>query len=208
MEYNMADITKLDRVSRLKLINSITGVKPANLIGTADAQGRSNLAIFSSVIHLGSNPAYIGFVSRPRTDEVGHTYDNILATGSYTINHVHPDFMKSAHYTSGKFDKTVSEFQRCGLTESFIPSVTAPFVAESKFKMAMRFREAIEIPLNGTVMVIGEVEHLIVPEDGIVDGDVNLEASNSVGISGLNSYYKLEKIGHFPYVRVNNTPEF
>jgi len=208
MEYNKADITKLDRVSRLKLINSITGVKPANLIGTADAQGRSNLAIFSSVIHLGSNPAYIGFVSRPRTEEVGHTYDNILATGSYTINHVHPKFIKNAHYTSGKFDKTVSEFKQCGLTEAYISGCTAPFVAESNFKIAMRFIEAIDIPLNGTVMIIGEVEHVILPEDGMVDGDVNLETSDSVGISGLNSYYRLEKIGHFPYVRVNETPEF
>ena len=208
MQYGSSDIKSMDRIDRLKLINSIAGIKPANLIGTVDAHGHTNLAIFSSVVHLGSNPPYIAFVSRPRTEVTGHTYENIMATGSYTINHVHPDFIKNAHYTSGKFDKAVSEFERCGLTESYIPNVSAPFVAESNFKMAMRFRKVIDIPLNGTVMIIGEVEHLIVPEDGIVEGDINLEASQSVGISGLNSYYKLEKIGHFPFVRLNETPEF
>ena len=36
MIYTHEQIQELDRLSRLKIINSITGIKPANLIGTID----------------------------------------------------------------------------------------------------------------------------------------------------------------------------
>jgi flavin reductase (DIM6/NTAB) family NADH-FMN oxidoreductase RutF len=61
MYLNKEDILKAERIFRLNLINSITGVKPANLIGTQSKEGNSNLAIFSSVVHMGSNPALVGF---------------------------------------------------------------------------------------------------------------------------------------------------
>ncbi len=208
MNYTKADIEQLDRITRLKIINSVTGIKPANLIGTIDNKGQTNLAIFSSVVHLGSHPALLGFVSRPRTAEVGHTYRNIQENGVYTINHIHPEFIKNAHYTSAKFDTSISEFERCNLSEENIKDFKAPFVKESIFKMGMRFKEALDIKQNGTVLIIGEIEHLILPDTAIVDNDIDLEATNSVGISGLNSYYSLSKIEKYPYVRVNEVPEF
>ena len=55
---------KLDRKYRLNLINSITGIKPANLVGSRSADGFDNVAIFSSLVHLGSNPAQLGLVMR------------------------------------------------------------------------------------------------------------------------------------------------
>lgn len=208
MIYTKEDIQHLDRITRLKIINSVTGIKPANLIGSIDNKGRTNLAIFSSVVHLGSNPALLGFVSRPQTAEVGHTYRNIKENGVYTINHIHPEFVKNAHYTSAKFDASISEFERCNLSEENIENFKAPFVKESTFKMGMRFNEALDIKQNGTVLIIGEIEHLILPDTSVVDDDIDLEAANSVGISGLNSYYSLSKIEKYPYVRVNEVPEF
>ncbi len=208
MHYTSKDIKQLDKVTRLKIINSVTGIKPANLLGTINNEGLTNLAVFSSIIHLGSNPALLGFIVRPTGEVPRHTYENIKENGSYTINHIHPKFAENAHYTSAKFDGNISEFERCGFTEEFIADFKAPFVKESTFKMGMHFKDAINIPLNGTIMVIGEIEHLVYPDDAMIADDIDLEASNSVGISGLNSYYSLKKIGKYPYARVNETPEF
>lgn len=192
MHYNTQDIGNWDRVLRLKIINSVTGIKPANLIGTVSKSGITNLAVFSSVIHLGSRPALLGFISRPRTDDVGHTLQNIVETGEYSINHIQPEFTKQAHYTSAKFDKDLSEFDACGLTEEYIDESKAPFVKESEFKMGMSFVEAIDIP-NGTKLIIGEIRHVVLPDIDLNEGDIDLEQANSVGISGLNSYYELKK---------------
>jgi len=128
MQYNKQDIADLERIPRLKLINSVTGIKPANLVGTICNKGETNVAVFSSVVHLGSNPPLLGFISRPQTEDVGHTFRNIVENNQYTINHIHPEFTKQAHFTSAKFDKSISEFERCGLTEEYVKGFKAPFV--------------------------------------------------------------------------------
>ena len=208
MHYDKKAIDQLDRVTRLKIINSATGIKPGNLIGTIGENGATNLAVFSSIIHLGSNPSLLGFVSRPQTEEVGHTLRNILQTEYYTINHIHPEFVEKAHYTSAKFSSDVSEFDACNLSEEYINHFKAPFVQESIFKMGLRFKEAIDIKLNGTVLVIGEIEELIIADKAFVNEDIDLEASEGVGISGLNTYYSLKKIDSYPYARLSEIPKF
>ena len=209
MKWNQSDIAKANRVERLKLINGITGVKPANLIGTQDQEGQTNVAIFSSVVHLGSDPALIGFVVRPSGEVPRHTLANILATESYTINHVPAHLVKNAHYTSAKFPREVSEFERCGLTPQYVPGITAPFVAESVIKMGLKLRSVIDIPINGTQLIVGGVVYLEIPDEVINDqGDIDLSVAKTAGISGLNRYYDLNAIGDFPYARVVDTPEF
>jgi flavin reductase (DIM6/NTAB) family NADH-FMN oxidoreductase RutF len=56
------DISQLEKVER-NLINSCTGYKSANLIATKSEDGAVNVAIFSSITHLGSNPALIFYSS-------------------------------------------------------------------------------------------------------------------------------------------------
>lgn len=208
MHYDKKAIDQLDRVTRLKIINSVTGIKPGNLIGTIGKNGATNLAVFSSIIHLGSNPSLLGFISRPQTEEVGHTLRNILQTEFYTINHIHPEFVEKAHYTSAKFSSDVSEFDACNLSEEYINHFKAPFVQESIFKMGLRFKEALDIKLNGTVLVIGEIEELVIADKAFVNGDIDLEVSEGVGISGLNTYYSLKKIDSYPYARLSEIPKF
>jgi flavin reductase (DIM6/NTAB) family NADH-FMN oxidoreductase RutF len=209
MHLTREDIQNTERIKRLNIINSITGIKPANLIGTISGNGKTNLAIFSSVIHLGSNPALIGFILRPDREAGQHTFDSIKENGFYTINHIHESFAEQAHYTSAKFGRDESEFDACALTEEYIADFTAPFVKESMLKMGMKMVQIIPIELNGTVLIIGEVEHLIIPDAALDDqGQIDLSQPNDVGISGLNTYYKLEKMAQFPYARPNALPDF
>ncbi|PTL98815.1 MAG: flavin oxidoreductase, partial [Candidatus Arcticimaribacter sp.] len=58
-------IGAMPSIYRLNMINSCTGYKSANLIGTQSKEGNTNLAVFNSVVHLGSNPPLIGFILRP-----------------------------------------------------------------------------------------------------------------------------------------------
>lgn len=209
MHLTKDDLYQLERRKKLNIINSITGIKPANLIGTVSEDNIPNLAIFSSIVHLGSNPALLGFIVRPTGEVPRNTYENILANGLYTINHVRESFVKNAHYTSAKFDREVSEFDACGLTDEYLQGFKAPFVKESTIKIGMKYCESIPIERNGTILVIGEVEHIILPEEALNEkGYIDLEQAETAGISGLNSYYSVEKIASFPYVRVEEVPEF
>ncbi len=209
MHFTKQAIKEMNRVQRITYINAVSGVKSANLIGTISDSGQTNVAIFNSVMHLGSDPALLGFILRPTGEVPRHTYENILKNGSYTINHVHNSFIKNAHYTSVKFDEPESEFKLCGLTEEFVPSIKAPFVKESLLKIGMKYLESLTIERNGTLLVIGEIEHLIIPNNAIgEDEDINLAQIESVGISGLNTYYEVKKLERFPYARRNEMPNF
>ncbi len=207
MKFNSTEIVEMDRVKRLKIINSVSGIKPANLIATKSTSGQENVAVFSSVVHLGSNPALLGFIMRPSDTVPRHTYSNIKETQLYTINHIHKSFVKNAHFTSAKFDISESEFEQCNLTPEYSSAFAAPFVKESQFKMGMRFVQEIDITINNTKMIIGQIEELIIPDACWVDDDIDLEIVNNVGISGLNTYYSLEKIARYPYARVHEVAD-
>ncbi len=205
-EITKENIREMDKIFRLNLINSVTGYKPANLIGTRSDKGINNLSIISSVIHLGSNPALLGFLLRPASVP-RHTYNNIKENGFYTINHVHKNFIENAHYTSAKFDWDISEFEACNLTEEFREDFYAPFVQESRIKMGMRFLEEYTIKANNTIMIVGEVVSLLLPENIIrPEGDLDLNAVDDVCISGLNNYHEVKQIATFNYSRPGQSP--
>ncbi len=205
MILSSGDINELDRVKRLNLINGITGVKPANLVGTSSKDYGHNLAIFSSVVHLGSNPALLGLIFRPTTLVPRHTYENICHSGYYTINHVHTSFIKKAHYTSAKMEKGISEFKACGLHPFIYKDFPAPYVKESYIKIGMKFKEEIPINTNGCILIIGEIQELHINDD-LMDtkGYIDLDKAATAGIGGLNTYYKLQKINSFPMLDLTN----
>lgn len=208
MHLTNQSIKEADRIFRLNLINSITGIKPGNLIGSISENGDENLAIFSSVVHLGSSPPLLGFIVRPEGDVRRHTLENLLSKKVYTINQIGESFIDKAHYTSVKFEAHESEFEQCQLTPEYVEGFEAPFVKESALKMGLEFREILPL-MNGTQMVVGEIVHLIVDDKAVAkNGYLDLSEINSIGISGLNTYYRLEKISSFPYARKEELPEF
>ena len=205
MYFLKKDIQSLESTYRINIINSITGIKPANLIGTIAKNNITNLAIFSSVVHIGSNPALIGMFSRPVEKVVRNTLTNILSTKMYTINHVHEKYYKNAHKTSVKYSQEESEFDKCNFNEEYLYNFKAPFVKESIIKIGMKYIDHIDINLNNTVLIIGEVQNITIDDSIVSDnGYLNLENAKSVGISGCNSYYSLKKINDLEYVENKN----
>ena len=75
--------------------------------------------------------------------------------------------------------------------------------------MGLRHVESVPIKSSGTTMIVGQIEHLVMPDHAMnKDGYIDLGLADGVGISGLNSYYKLEKLADFPYARVSEKPDF
>ena len=201
MHLTVEDILHLEKRHRANLINSITGVKSANLIGTRSEDGKENLSIVSSVVHLGSNPALIGYIQRPRGVE-RHTFENIVATKKYTINAINNAIIHPSHKTSARYPREKSEFEETGLTPEWLNDFYAPFVKESNIKIAMELVEVIPIPMNDTELVVGKVLEVYFPSAIYkTDGHVAVYESGTVGISGLDTYLATEKIARYSYAK-------
>jgi flavin reductase (DIM6/NTAB) family NADH-FMN oxidoreductase RutF len=208
MKIELSDLMDWDERYRLKFVNSLSGYKGVHLIGTQNKNKETNLAIFNSIVHIGSSPPLIGFIMRPLTVE-RNTYNNIKETRYYTINHVHKSFLKKAHYTSAKFPTDVSEFEECNLTPEYSNSFSAPFVGESTIKLGLKLIDDKEIQVNGTRLIIGEVQEVFIDENYIEeDGQIDLALSNDVCVTGLNQYSSVNKFKNIPYARVEEAPNF
>jgi flavin reductase (DIM6/NTAB) family NADH-FMN oxidoreductase RutF len=207
MKLTKENIFQFEKPYRTNFINSLSGFKSANLIGTLSSVGKTNLAIFNSVIHVGANPPALGFLMRPVSVE-RHTYNNIKETGYYTINHIHKDIFKQAHQTSASYDKDISEFDECGLTREYSKNIPAPYVKESKIKIGLRFVEEQEIKFNGTIFIVGEVFEIILPDDVVSkDGYLDIEKAGTIAISGLDGYYETKRIARLSYAKPGIEPK-
>ncbi|MBG7629000.1 MAG: flavin reductase [Bacteroidetes bacterium] len=186
--FNTNDINSLEHLYKINLINSCAGYKSANLIGTKSTDDKTNLAIFSSVIHLGSSPPLLGFILRPTTVP-RNTYENIMETGYFTINHIYKKILKDAHHTSAKYDRNISEFDVTGLETDYKDNFFAPFVKNSPLQLAMKYIEEYNIISNGTKLVIGEIQGLYIKKELLEDdGFINLSKGAIAAINGLNGY--------------------
>jgi len=193
--FNLKQIQELEHLYKINLINSCSGFKSANLIGTKSTKGQENVAVFSSVTHIGSNPPLLGFFCRPTT-VTRHTYDNIKNTGVYTINHIDLNNFEDAHHTSAKYDQSVSEFDMTGLESEYKDNCKAPFVKGAPIQLEMKFIEEYLIEANNTILVIGEIQGLHINGDLLEDdGFINLSKANIAAINGLDGYTipKIEK---------------
>lgn len=197
-----AEIDSLPKYHRINLINTLSGPRSANLIGTTNEEQQTNLAIFNSVTHIGANPAYLGMIMRPLTVE-RHTYSNIKKTGQYTVNPVNEAMCKQAHQTSGKYPTDVSEFEAVGLTQGYMEGFGAPYVAESKYAIGLTYEEEHKINCNDTVLVIGRVEWVLLPQHGLSDDlSIDYQTLSSLSVGGLDTYYKTKKLERLPYVKL------
>ncbi|MCX6299684.1 MAG: flavin reductase [Bacteroidetes bacterium] len=196
------EIMEMEQRKRAHLINSVGGFKSVCLIGTIDLTGQTNLAVFSSIVHIGANPPLISFIMRP--DSVDrHTLINILNTGSYTINHLNENIYKQAHQTSARYPKEISEFDATGLSVEYKSNCKAPFVKESNIQLDIEFKERIDLTINNTIMVIGEIKNIYFPENCLQeDGYLDIEKAGTITCSGLDSYHLSNRISRLAYAKV------
>ena len=201
MNYDSHSIAMMEPRTRARFINSLSGFKSANLIGTCDLDGNENLAIVSSAFHLGATPPLMGLIIRPSSVE-RHTLENMLATKCYTINSVTHEFLASAHQTSARYGKLESEFEKANLTPYYISEFNAPFVMESPLKLAMNLVERQTLAVNGSELLIGEIQHVLISDTAVMpDGYVDIEALDILTISGLDSYHITQRVGRLSYAK-------
>lgn len=201
MNFNQSHFAAMEKQYRTNFINSLPGYKCLHMLGTVNKEGISNLALFNSVFHLGADPPLLGVVFRPGSND-HDSLENIKLTGQYTLNNVLPEWYRQAHKTSARFPTGYSEFGPCGFTEFYKDNLKAPFVMQSSIKIGMEMREIIDISVNKTTLLIGEITQVIF-EEGVVakDGYVDHIRAGTITVAGLDSYFTTQELGRLAYAK-------
>ncbi len=193
------ELMESDSFYRRNLVNCLSGYKSLNLVGTQNAQGKTNLAPFSQVFHIGANPPLVGILFRPNSVP-RHTLENILDQKFFTMNHVTSSFYKEAHWASARWED--SEFDSTGLEAEFMDGFLAPFVKDSSLKIACSLTEYQTLKVNQTVLVIGNIERIYLDEKGLrSDGSLDLNYLDTVTVSGLDEYHVGQKLARLSYAK-------
>tara|TARA_B100001059_G_C17799521_1_gene565264 strand:- start:530 stop:1147 length:618 start_codon:yes stop_codon:yes gene_type:complete len=199
--FELNELEGLSKIYRLNLINSVTGYKSAHLIGSISPSGDENLAVFSSIIHLGSNPALIGFILRPKTVP-RNSHANMKSTGVFTLNAISSNQIEDAHHTSAKYPDNISEFDQTNLEPEIKQGWKAPYVKGAQIQIGCSYVNEYLIKENDTVLVVGKIEHLFIEEQLLgKDGWIQLDKGNIVSINGLDGYAIPTLIKRFEYAR-------
>lgn len=197
--FDRAQIDAMERRMRANLINCLAGYKSANLIGTVDSAGHTNLALMSSVFHVGANPPLMGLLLRPHTVP-RHSLENIIEQGCFTLNAVDRLLYRQAHQTTARYPRELSEFDAVGLTPVFSEKLTAPYVAQSPIQIGLTLVDRQTMAVNDTVLVIGEIIEIRLAEHLLAaDGQVDLHEAGLVCVSGLDEYHVAESLGRQAY---------
>ena len=196
-----SDIEEMEKIYRLNLVNSCTGYKSANLIATRSKSGNPNVAVFSSVTHIGSNPAMLGFVTRPLS-VARNTYNNIRDTEYFTVNHIKDKMIEQAHQTAAKYEEEISEFNKTDLDEEYLDGFHAPYVKQSEVKLGCKYINEYHIKENDTVLVVASIEHIYYDEGiQMPDGWLRLDDAGTVAVNGLDGYSLPSLLDRFHYAR-------
>lgn len=190
--------------ARARFFNTLSGVKSAFLVGTQDENKRENLAIFSSLFHLGANPPLMGFVLRP-TSVDRHTYDNIVETKCFSLNCPPFGFAANAHLSSARFKKEESEFDHCEFKSEQRGELPCPHVAESPISWTMKLVRIIDVKENGTHIIIGSVEEVFLKDELLgEDQGVQYGKADPLLCVGLDQYLRLSQESvQFPYAKAH-----
>ncbi len=199
--FNSESLDSLNKIYRINLINSITGYKSANLLGTVSKNGIENLAVFSSVTHLGSNPALLSFFVRPNVVP-RNTYKNIKENKFFTVNHISKGKIEDAHHTSAKYEEDISEFDKTNFQSEYKNNWEAPFVKDSAIQLGCKYLNEYYIKENGCSMIIASIEIIFIRK-GLLqdDGWVELAKGDIVTVNGLDAYALPKTIKRFEYAR-------
>ena len=201
IEFNRTAIDAMEKRRRANLINSLSGYKSANLLGSINAQGQTNLALMSSVFHIGANPPLVGVLLRPHSVP-RHSLENIVELGEYTLNVVTRDMYAQAHQSTARYDRDQSEFAVVGLAQAYSSVMKAPYVASSPIRTGLKLIETQTLAVNDTVLVIGEIVELLLG-DGLMaeDGQLDHNAADTVAITGLDEYHTATSLQRLAYPR-------
>lgn len=201
-----SQIYQLEKQYRISLINSLVGYKSLNLLGTISKEGITNLCVISSAFHLGADPPLLGLVIRPERAH-NDTLTNIKSTGQYTLNNVLPEWYMQAHQTSASYAAGISEFDTCGFQKLYTDRFKAPFVGQSTIRIGLELREIIDVELNGTTILIGEIVQILADDTMITEnGTVDHIKAKTMTVAGLDTYFLPQPIGRLAYAKPGIEP--
>jgi flavin reductase (DIM6/NTAB) family NADH-FMN oxidoreductase RutF len=168
------------------LLNSIVVPRPIAWVSTLSASGVANVAPHSYCMIVSADPPIIAFSSSRAKD----TLANVRARGEFVFNHVSDALAEAMNLSSADFPPDSSEFDWTGLTPVPSTVVGVPRVGESPAALECRLRDVLEFGNGPSYLIIGDVVHIAVDPDLLINGILDDTRTQPVGRLARTQYMR------------------
>ena len=180
------DLQAMPKRRRTEFVQGLSGIKSLFAIITSDGD-TLNIAPFNSIVHISSNPARIGYISRPDNSH-RHTLQNIIAHQSFSINSVREEDLEEVVACSENLPSNHSEFEGKHIQPTNPNNLPIPAVQHADVQIFCHYEEHIAIPSSQGILVIGRIQEVIIRET-LYQGE-HQEAWKDLALSqGLEHFY-------------------
>lgn len=180
------DLQAMPKRQRTELVQGLSGIKSLFAIVTSNGD-TLNIAPFNSIIHISSNPARIGYISRPDNNH-RHTLQNILAHQSFSLNSVREKDLEDIVACSENLPSDQSEFEGKRIQPTSNDKKSIPALQGADVQIFCQYEEHISIPSSQGILVIGRIQEVVIRES--LYQDEHQEAWKDLALSqGLEHFY-------------------
>lgn len=163
------DLLSLAPADRYKILSSLVTPRPIAWVTTVNPGGQVNAAPFSFFNVFGSKPPILALAPGDRSPGIPKdTAANIRATGEFVVQLVTEELCPQMVTTAEPFEAGINELEKAGLTTAPSKTITPPRIAEAPVAFECKEHQTIQIGSNR--LVLGLIQHLIVP-DGLLDSE-------------------------------------
>ncbi|WP_255198654.1 flavin reductase family protein [Halorarius litoreus] len=176
-----------------RLLTTLITPRPIGWVSTRSVDGVDNLAPYSFYMGvIEANPPVVMVSTERRPD--GSPKDsarNVLDTEAFGLNLVTTDLVEAMDRTSDAVGAHKDEFDLAGLDRRDATTVDVPLVAAAKATMECTLYDTMEV--GDHIVIFGRIEHVIVDDELVTDGKIDVEKVDTVGRLTGSYYAKLER---------------
>lgn len=178
---------------------SLVVPRPIGWITTVSPGGIVNLAPYSFFNLVCGRPPFVMFASSTRK----HSQSNAEETGEFVFNLATYDLRTEMNVTGGAFDAAISEPDVAKLEMVPSTAVKPPRVTRSPVALECIYNKTIDlVPSTGKKMsnaiIIGEVVHIHIADEVIVDGMVDISRIRPIARLGYMDYSVVDNVFTMP----------
>lgn len=154
------DLQAMPKRQRTEFVQGLSGIKSLFAIISSDGD-TLNIAPFNSIVHISSNPARIGYISRPDNAH-RHTLQNIIEKKSFSINSVSEDHLEEVVKCSEKLPSSQSEFEGKSIKPTDSNDYGVPGMDQADVQIFCEYEEHVKIPSSDGLLVVGRIKAVLI----------------------------------------------
>lgn len=178
---------------------ALVAPRPIGWISSINRQGQVNLAPYSFFNLVSAYPPFVMFASAPRKD----SQKNAEETGEFVVNVATYALKEVMNASSGAYASGISEPAQLGIAMQSSFQVQPPRVALTPIALECKYSKTIDLiaadgTRNPSQVVIGEVVHIYIDDQVIVDGMVDIKRIRPIARLGYMDYAVIDHFFTMP----------